>query len=660
MRKFLTVIILMMFASNLFGAEIATRLPEKKTVVYLEFNVKQIIELAEKTMGFVDQECTDNIVFQLKELRKQLKELASIQKFNAKIIDHANELKGYLVVMTLPEPIVTTHTYKSPKWDRKTGKRIEGEFEEHSYTSKTEFSTGFVVETTEELATDFMTNLKAAAVYAHEKVGKDGSAYKEVEVDGGEGIMQGKHTFIGRRGNLIIFSDAQYKEIWNELMEPAEKSIASSTLYRRYTQGNQKPMMTLLVNIAGFVEKLETSLRNNVKEQREAAKKKAEEGENDQMNRGNYMLTWAESSLKQFLVVKNLFSLDKMKNFGVTANATVSDNRINSSSTLTLSLDDGIGPVLNLILDGGKSLQAPNIGKHEGVALMARVGTQKMLDAIREALGENVDSLNQTEMKAQMMLGSSLNDIITQLSGDLYLLCNLVEKNHEVTNWNRETNKMETKTKFGPMPEFLMLFGLNDSEAFSQMLSKFFTAFSVNPNVGRFIKKRTYQENDVYIVGADAGKEDADPDGLYNYAMVVIGRHLSFGSWKDMTALIRLAKTAQTGEKNHLTDAIAKHSDANFLCVVPKPFIEKLQKIMKDDNQGDMFEEALKNIDEIPIPEEYQDLGGRMRDTVKKLIESASPLYKKMQNQGAKTIILHGKKTGNFYELKTKDEIVKQ
>ncbi len=668
MKKWLLAVLVLVMSWNAGAAEIAERLPES-TTFYMEFDLGKVLELSQKNLEMVDQERAAAVIFQVRALRDQVKELLANDEVTLQLLDHPEGCKGYVVVLPLPEPLVEKHTYKAQKWDPKTGQPIEGEFEEHTWEDTTSYSVAVILETTAELAADTIAQIKVLVAREHEKEGGEGVAYTEAEVERGEAIIIGEEkVFLGRMDNLIVFSNPQPKELWRALLEPVEKSLAASELYKRYTPGGVRPLTMGFVNIASLVMKGEESLRAAVeaarKKQGEENGKKPEGGENNAEDfemPGNFELIMAESALKQFLLMKNLFSLDKMRSAGLRVEATATENSLRSSSQFTLALAEGVGPVLSLLLNAGKSLEAPDLGAREGIAVMGRFGAAEMLEAVQQSLAqEEAASFQQQQMMMQMMLGMSLNDILSQLSGDLYMFVELVDKEHESTTWNRETGEMVTQKKFGPMPELTLLWGLKDREAFTQLLSKFFTVASVSPMIGRFLKKRVYQEQDVYIVGSDAGKEGADPDGLYNYAMAVVGRHLSFGSWKDMTALIRRAQAAAPGEKTHAGDAIATHPDANFIGVMPKGFNERLQQAMRGEDGKDPVEEVIKQLTEMDdFPIENEDLAKRIKETLVRLAENLIPLSKKAQTLGRPAMVVHGKLNGNFYEIGSEDEFIK-
>ena len=631
------------------AAELAEKLPADKTIVYGRLDVGRILGESGKYLLFLDAESGARVVFQVKELHKLLKEVAAEQDMQAKILDATAGLKVHFVLTAKDEPEIKTHTYKSPKWNPETGEPIPGEFEEETYTTKEEYNFSLVLDTTPDVAADFLKQFKAMLVRKKENdPGAEGPAYKEVEVDQGEMISDGDDgSTVGQLGGYVVISDGKPNELWAALTAGPAKPLAESALYRRFAgEAGEAPLAMLLVNIESLVVKAEQSLRDELAEAKKAAGDGGEEGQ--------WMVDFARESLQSFLNAKKVFSLDKIKAAGFNARLSVKDGEVVSEWTGALQVSDPVSTALKMILDGGRKFELPAIGEREAMCLMFRLGAQEVFDEYLKVMGEE-DRKFYNEAMAEMKqeVGCDISEILKQLAGDFYVFLDLVNKEHEVMDWNEETGEIETKKVTEPLPEFLVLLGLKDREACAEMISKIFTTLSTQPEGGQFVRKRTYQETDVYLIGDGVGREDAKPDGINAFAVVLVGRCLSFGTWDDVTALIRKARAADAGGDNGaLTAAVGRHKDANVLLAMPKKFNAKVQKMIQEDAGEDPVEMALESLEMMALPIENEEIQTKVKDSLKALLEEIKTLQAKALELSPEVIVGHGQYQEGFYEFK--------
>jgi len=640
----------------LTAGEITQNLPES-TVLYARLDIAVALRNYRDQIKTIDEEQAEKLLFQTRELITQLKTLAARHEFKPKLFDEFEKTTMHFVISLLKEPIIKVHKYKSPKWDPETGKRIPGEFVERSFTQRQDFAFALVLDTTEEVAGDFLDQVKALTQRQKDKnPDNKGPAYKELEVEEGELISSPSGgVSIGRLGNRLILAQGNPKELWATLRSAPEKPLAENAVYKRLNAGEVTPQALLVTNISTLVGHLEESLKRQLKE----AAKRAEKNP----DAARWIVLPAENNLKQFNFFKKVLGLDRIKCLGLSARVGKRDGTIFNDYLLTAQLEAPITPMVRMMLDGGRKLEAPGIGKVNSVALMFRTGFKGIFDELlKEAETEKQLASELGKISAQIkgMTGFGLAEILGQLSGDVYAFVDIVKKKHTVKRYQVDAEGKGTFVNTEveePLPEILVLLGLKDREAFTEMISKAFTSISAQPNGAQIVRKRVYQGTPVYIVGSDAGKKDADPDGLTTFAAVVVGRHLSFGTWKDVTRLIRRSKE-DNPEADNLAPLIAGNRDAGVIAAFWTDMAKRIQKMAREKSgvgtPADQLKILLKAVETMPLPlaEGDEEEQRKFRESLKRMVEAYHTINQKLEEMLPETVVATGKLNGNFYDLR--------
>jgi len=654
----IAVAVCMLFPAAISGEEVVNILPED-TLLYGMVDVEKALSGSQEYCKFVDGEIAGNVVFQIKAIHKALKEFAARYEFTPGIFDHLHELKAHFILMKKDEPEVKKHTFKSPKYNHETGEIIQGEFEEHSYTETNYVAFLTAFETTEELAEDFIDQFKGLMGRMAEKYPKrrEEFVWKELESEKGELLSFEKGSFvIGRMGGYIVVSPGNPKEIQRYFISPADPALGSMPIHQRNILKEKPPIGFLLSSIRALTVLLEESLTLGLKNAMEEAAKKKQGGEQQMQD---WRVQRAQASLNRFLMFKKAIGFDTIRMGGVYTDMSISDNTASSSMNMTIELSESASPLIRLALNSGKPFEAPNLGDFKGVCLMMRIGFKQMLDETLKALPpQYTQAFNGQVEMAKQSVGLDIPGLIAQLSGDIYVLIDIIpDKEIPTQSYNYETKKIETNIVKKTVPEFFILFGLNDSGAASEMLSKLFTSVSTKfPQAASLVKKRVYQGTDVYLFGSGIDREDAQPDGFMSYAAVILGRHFTMGSWEKVTGFIRRVKSDASGGSKIIADAIARHKDASFLCVFPKAFMTKIENMMQKKNEDPlgMIIKQWENMQK-QIPD--KELAEQLKTPVKKLLESVQALQKKASKP--ETAVVSGTLKGNFYDVHCRSEVRK-
>jgi len=634
---------------------LAHTLPER-TILYAEVDIGAVANGLMEYLRFIDPQRAEGLRQNTLELIACLKEVAARHEFTPSAADNIAELTLHMVLMAKDEPEVKTHTYRSPKWDPEKGERIEGEFEEHTYTTRKEFTPSFVAEMPDdETAADLLEQFKAF-IERNDPRGAQ-AAWREVEVDAGEMISDpDDDQTLGRIGRYFVLSDGKPTELWAALAGGADPSLADSPVYGRLTREGERPMALVHVNLAALIEKLQESLLRNLEEAEEKYGPAPEGGAEGGFNQGAFRVRMARASLDIFLTFEKLLSLDRLGAAGVGIGIGVGDDSAASRATALLQFREPVSPVLDLILDSGHALEAPEVGERDGVVLMARLGLKELFEAVKDNLEPaHLQPLAMVEGVLKMQIGHDIAEVLEAFAGDVCLSVDFVRKEIDRRRWDPETREVVTEKVMAPVPEGLFLIGVEDAEAFSRMLSDIVTRVTATPGAGAVVGKRTFLATDVYVLGPGAADEDAEPDGITSFAAAVVGRHLAIGSWREVTGLLRRAGAGADGQ---LAEFVSRHPDANLLMFVPDSFSKKFRDLMKAEGQDpyDELRKGLAELDDLPV--EDAELRERFRGAIERLVEGLLELAEKGQ-AGSAGAEAWGERRDGFYEVRVKSEIRK-
>jgi hypothetical protein len=640
------------------AGDLAEKLP-KDTLIYFQVDVRRLLDEGHRYNKLVSADAAEGLAAELVELHKAVKELAAGYEFTPALLDKILDAKVYVVWMAKAEPEIMTHTYKMPKRDLKT-RQPTGEFEERSYTSTNTTTLSLVIETTDEAAGEFMVQLKALRERLQNKETdpkkKESLGWKEVKVDHGEMISEVKaSSTIGRSGQYLVLSDCQPKELWAALAAKPAATLADTDLYQRYTKAKTRSVALFLLNIEAMIARHEADLKKDIDE----AKKEAEKAGNPagkEAAQTNWRSERAERELQQYQFFKKLFSLDQIGQLGINLATDATEKSFAVETSVAVRLGDKLSPAVRNILDGGRKLQVPEVGEQNGLALFLRAGAKEILKDVVASMDEKMAAgFNEGMAEMKTSIGYNLPELVEHLAGDGYLFLNLVEKEREKRSWNREQKKWETTTVKEPMPELLVLLGLNDREAFVKAMTTIVSTASADPGMARMIKKRTYQGTDVFVVGF-LKNDDALPDGLSSYAVVAVDRYLSFGTWDEVTGLIRRTKAAEKGANQKLTAALALYPESNLLLCAAKPFFEKMNKA---SSRKDFIDEINREIDQATLPLADEKLTVKIKTSLKNSWKHIIALSEKSQALAQDLMVVHGQFQGGLYELKASSELKK-
>jgi len=673
---------------------LGARLPVQGTALYVHLDVGRILAEGQKYLKWIDPDQGAKVVYQIMNLHSLGRELAAKHEFQPALFDRIAETRLYVVVIPKEQPVVKVHKFRTPKMDPKTFKTIEGEFDEHTSTHTEDYTSSLIVETPdEEVAADFMEQTRALLDRQKEKHPESKEFdRKDVEVERGELIallgtspgedqedgrsvqVTGDSTdmaTLGRLGKYLILSDSNPRELWAALMVSPEKAVTESPFFSRLVAGNDVPLCVTMSHIPTLVAQAEKSLKRKIAEaeKKQAEKEKKGQGRPGFMP-GDWEVRMAQGQLKALRIFNTLLSLDQCQHVGAAALVSAKEGVVSSDVRALLTHGENISPVLRELLTGSGEFHVPNIGRTRAVCVMVRVDLKRLHDEVLkmlQATDQNaVAQFNAYMQMMKMMVGLNLSEILDMLGSDMYLFVDFARKERETRTFvkvDEKTGRRQFKMemKMAGVYEATLLWGLKYPQAAGFTLSQLFTRFSTNPQYNQFVRKRTYQETDVFCVGLDVAKPDKYPDGMTSFAMVIVDRYLGVGSWDHVTRIIRRMKSDKEQADRALRSIVQNHAGANFLMVVPKAFNQHLQELAKE-SQGeadDFMDRALKHLDEADLGLEDEELSRNVKTALKELVLAVKALQQNVQAVAPAMAVIAGKHAGTVYEIRCTTEMRK-
>ncbi len=650
------------------GPSLCERLPTDKTVVFAQIDVRDMLKQADSALAFIDPDTREKVGYQLKELHGLMKEVAATYEFRPKLLDDIINAEVSFALMLKDEPLEIVHKRKVPKYDEQSMQEIPGEFEEHTWTERKAFTPSLIVQTAGlEVATDFMEEFKAL-------LDRQGEGWQVIEVERGELIGDvDEHGTLGRLDDLLVLSDGDPKELWAALIASPEERVSNTPIYRRLMEVPQKPQAFLVVNLQTLFGELENWLKRSLDEaEKEYAQHEGQPDDQEDWEDGprQWELQQARTSYKTFLTFKDIFSLDQWEHVGASLAYDITKHRALSEGRLVFSHGEQISPALLELLEGSGSFMLPRMGERPGICVMARLSLKRVYDEVISTLRASdpaaTASYDMAMQAMKMMVGLNVEELLAMLASDFYLFVDFVVKEREVitdVEFDEETGEQKVirEKQVGPVPEVQLLWGLNDPQASRDTLNRAFATLSTNPQFNPFIKKRAFQETDVLCLGTDAAKPENYPDGLTSFAVVIVDRYLTVGSWKYATTIIRRMKSEMGRADPEIQRIVEKHKDCNFLMVFPKAAQQRLQEMARhaQADDGDLFDQLLKDLESADFDLRDAELAGRVKSALRELIVSFRQLQEKSGALAPQTSVITGRHTGRFYEIRAGSEVTR-
>lgn len=640
-------------------ADLAARLPADRTALYMHVPMKALLAEIEATMKVYDEEQTAVVTGEVRKMYGMMREwLAGAHEFDPQLLDHWAGLEHYWILMAKKEPATVERTYETPVWDPDTGELVPGRTETHTDTDRISFVFTYAIAAPDEaVATEFTDQMLALAERLKEQGEIEGDPYRVADVDAGAlwelGPASDDAPWLGRMGRYITFSNHQPVDLWQSLMAGSDAPLSQTAAYQRQSAFPGGQVARFLLS----PKSLAAAARLAMDDRLAAAQKAVQAGEED----AQFELSLAQEQIKAYTLSNALLSLDKLEHVGFVMASTERPGR--SDLMAMLAHADGLSPLMQSILDGpGRPFQLPPVVPEDALYMAAQIDLAGALEKVIATLGafepQAVMGYQAAMAMMQGQVGTDLPTLLKLLGGDYQLAMKLNAKEIEVPDWtyDEQTEEWTEKTRKQMMllPEVTALLGLQDAAAARTQISGLFTKAAANPQVGGFVRKRTFMDTPVYCIGVGVSEEEKFPDGMTSFAIAIVDRYLTSGSWENVTGVIRAASAG--GVRNDRLAAVMQANPrANMLAYVSSAFQRHVQAETEKlpGAEMDPFEELLEELDVEDLEEFFKDadLAARMRASIERAVNAMKVLAEKMNNEKARGIVLTGEHKGNFYEV---------
>lgn len=658
-------------------AHLAERLPAAKTVFYAEIDAAGLLDEGERALAFVDAEASEQVIYRVRELWGMVRELAANHEFEPMLLDEISKVTATVVVMVKDEVEVVTETFEIPKIDEETGEVIDGEVQEHTTTERKWLTVSVVLDTpSEEIAENFMTEFKGMLDREKEKEPEsDEFDRRNIEVERGELISSVEgDTTVGRLDSLLVVSEGNPRELWQALMAPPAERLSETAMYQRIVTSDRTPQVFCVVNVQALFEQMEQEFKATLdeleKEQPDVDATVEGAPATPAAGPAQFQLMQARSRYKIFKAFKQILGFDVWRQAGMSLFSETAGEMSIRDFAILFCHDEPVPPVLAELLDGSGTFVLPRVGNEGQMCAMVRVRLKRIFDevitSLRASDQKGMMGFDMAMMMMKGMMGVDLTEILDILDSDVYVWVDYVMKEVEVVKdmkANEETGEIEwTKEReTKPMPQATLFWGLVDPNAAKTTLNTLFTMLSTNAQFGQYAKKRTYQETEVFCFGQGLAQEDSFPDGLTSFAVVIVDRYLSIGSWEHVGGIIRRMKSGGGKADAELQAIVNEHETANCLVVIPSAFQKRVNELLEEhgETSSKQISSLVDGLSADMLDLEDEELAQRMVDAMKGLLLGLQKLDEKARAMAPETSVMVGAHRDNFYEMRMALEISK-
>ncbi|MFH0910188.1 MAG: hypothetical protein V1918_01575 [Planctomycetota bacterium] len=667
-----------------WAGELAQELPAS-TVFYLKLDVEAILTQGERFVRLVDPALGESVRAQCREIQSCLKDWATSQETDPALVDRLTKTQAYLVVLRRTESLVSACDPRNgspplrnvPEASAQAKTRpaaeenpvVGGDAMEQEpgaaepATSESRYSTSLVIATEPDVAADCLKEI--TAYFDRGKAKDPGNAACEYESLPGEpGVLiriPDTNAVMGCIGRYIVASTDKPVDLWNTLRAQPRPNLAGEALFQRYDRRDVLDNFRVLVNLAHLVRQIEGVLGQNLEEAKREALAVVQPASGEQLAPvPSAALAQARRLNSLFQFFKETFSLDRLGLAGISSGFIVEEGSVLSDFRMSLEVNPPVGPALQNLLDGGARFQAPKFDAREKIALMGRLGAQKVYDAVVQALDAESGQVFQIAMLAmKIRTGHDLGDIVSQLAGDFYLFVDVAEGASGGSELPSSSSGEITRSPQGPVFPFTIVFGLADPGVFAPLFSDLATRLSQEKKLERYWIKRSYEGTDIYLAGKDVSDPQAEPDGIASFAVVHAGRYLCVGGWNDVTDFLRRTRTAEErGEMAAEVEPAPGGQEDNLRCIVPRTFLLRLQALREKTGQEAAHREMLRRISGIKLPGGDPALDGRLQAALAGLYDDWILLREKSRPM-LRDVVFHGRFDGACYEIQSRNVLSK-
>ena len=620
---------------------LAERLPVD-TLIYSRLDPSQLLSESDTYLRFIDPELGREMASQAQRAWTSVRKMASNHGFAPKLLERLFDFPVHLVGLVQPwsgdDPKLGADGKPLDAFERSMGGKL---------------CVALVLECGKPLAADFLEQFEAELErQAAENPDRGQWRWTQVETDVGKLIqLSDSELAVGHLDDYLVLASPVPRRLWEVLGHPPADGLANTDHYARFGQGDPAWF--------GFID-----LRLIIASSNAAAERKFEQDMQraDTLDglKGRALRQEAESSHQAYGIFTRLASLDKWVALGGRLEFEAETDRVRYGLRLGLVHGIPLSDALNMLLDGGRNFKLPGPGLGEGLALMGRLD---LPDFYREVTGQLPEESRQQlaigESVVQSSVGYSVSDLVALFSGDMYLFFDLVEAQAGGVPGGGmpDSGEVNSESKAPPRtdPKVTFLLGITDKQATERALSKIYEILSANQMFGPALSRRQYQGTDVFLVGPPGPEPERDPQ--QSLAVALLTQHLAFGSWAQVTGLVRLVDGHEPGAGDVLTDLVEGHREAGILGLLSHRLMKIFERQVVRAQDEPTVAELIRELRQLEIPMDGDPAEEDLRDALIKMLGISRELTSRSASLAEAGLVLVGRHLQGLYEWSMEAEL---
>ncbi len=638
--------------------ELARRLPADQTLLFASVETGQALQYGASALKQIDERAGGEVAFQLGRLYSLYREAGARHGFEPALLDRLRSTGICVVAIERTRPKVSKHKLRLPKLDPRTGKRIEGEFEEYTHSERDYNTVSLILRAPrEEDAHDFVEQVRSAWDHAKE-IPPDGppGRRREIPVERGElvGFTAGPHT-VGRIDNYVILSNDNPRELWKALMAPSSEPVLRDPLYRRLAARAPGTHARMLLNVRLMLRQWEHAVKSHFEDVRAQYEPPEEAEGRPQWSFAGVRLRAAYAALRGFVRARKLFGLEHLESVGGVLHGSAGRGKTSGGLKLFVAHERELPPVLEELLRGSGHLQPPPLPVSDSMVLMLRARIEPVCTALLRTvvpggLGPGLPPVLVALGVMGRAAGLGQEETPPLAGSDAYAWVGV--RTRELAGRSKEGRRRL-------VPEITLVWGLKDARAARENIRELFTQLSTHQSYGKHVKKRRYQQTDVWCFGRGVTRPESYPDGVTSFAIAAVGRYLAVGSWGRLTGLIRRTRQAPGDRKDDIRGILEQNREANLIGIVPDGFREQLRNALRSaagaESEGsswigDWLRKAGPDLKD-------EELEGKIDAALEGLAGALETLGRKTEPLLPERLVISGGREDGVYEIRAGVEL---
>jgi hypothetical protein len=305
------------------------------------------------------------------------------------------------------------------------------------------------------------------------------------------------------------------------------------------------------------------------------------------------------------------------------------------------------------LLDGAGGFHVPPVWDDQAALVMTRVDWEllygQVITHLQVAMPRQMSGYAMGMQLMRNRLGADLPGIVGQLAPDVYTMVRLKPR-ADTARPEHEAAEHTPADRANLVPEFLVMWGLEDPRATRRWLSRAFTRLSGMPDTLPFVRKRIFRGRSIHCVGADVTQKDAFPDGTRSFGLLVADRYLALGSWERLTGIIRRIQAEGPVRTGRLPWLLQDNPNANFMLYLPAAAQQRMQNLANREGRGDIGLPDVPTVEDLHGIFQDEAFSRQVHERLARLLPALRTIVASAEERNRDRLV-KGVHWGRFYEI---------